>query len=206
MKKDEELTAQAVALAKVNAAVASAQQRLSSSQFEVGQLRGAVKTQYSELQPRLVYEFSLLSSKLCKLSQVPNGGFSACVREKVLPSANLVALTKSDRALLGQLVELENASIHASWREFVATISQRRQEAQDQKAKLVADCDRMRSSPDYSDRMKKISIDYECQIDSSKAQYTLSKVRLDEIFTGESFLSSAIEGIEKKFYASTTSR
>ena len=206
LKKDEELTAQAAALAKVNAAAASAQQRLSKSQFEIGQLRGAVQTQYSELQPRLVYEFRLLSSKLCKRSQVPDGGFSACVREKVLPTANLSALTKSDRALLGQLVEAENSSIHASWREFVTSITQRRREVQDQKAKLAADCDRMRASSDYSDRMKKISIDYQCQTDDGKVQYALSKIQIDELFTGEKFLSPAMEEIERKFYAKTTSR
>lgn len=205
-KRDDEIATQAATLEKLNAAVSSAQQRLTKSQIEIGQLRGAVQTQYSELQPRLVYEFQLLSSKLCKLSQVPDGGFSACVREKVLPTVNLAALTQSDRALLGQLVDAENDAIHASWKDFVSTISKRRQEAQEQKTKLAGECERMKASADYGDRMKKISIDYQCRRDDSNTQFALSKIQIDELFTGERFISSAMENIKKRFYAKTSSR
>lgn len=204
--KGGELKAQSIKLAALNASVARSQQSLQKSQVKIGQLRGAVQSQYTELLPRLINEFQLLASNLCKLSSIPDEGFATCVREKVLPTANLGALRPSDRSFLAKLVDAESPAIHAAWREFVSTVERRRHEAHGKKNEATAKCEQLRSSDDYKDRIKKISIDHQCNIDSIKARTDLSRIDLDSLFSGEKFLSSALQDVARKFYATGASR
>lgn len=204
--KGSELNVQSIKLAALNASVAQAQHSLQKSKVEIGQLRGAVQNQYTELLPRLINEFQLLASKLCKLSSIPDEGFASCVREKVLPTANLGALRPSDRSLLTKLVDAENTAIHAAWREFVSTVERRRHEAEEKKNVATAKCEQLRSSDDYKDRIKKISIDHQCAIDSINARTELSRIELNSLSSGEKFLSSALQDVATKFYANRISR
>lgn len=203
--KDSELNEKNQSLANLNAAVAKAQQSLGRSQAEVGKLRGKVQLQYSELRPRLVAEFQSLAESLCKLSSVPERGFSDCVQTKVLPTANLGALTEADRARLLLLVRQDNESIHESWRAFSHALEQRKSGAQQLKADAIAKCEQQRASEDYKDNMKRILIDHQCNVDVTDIKFEFLRIEI-EMHYGGKILSQALSALVKKFFAADNSR
>ena len=203
--KDSELNEKNQSLANLNAAVEKAHQSLSRSQAEVDKLRGKVQIQYSELRPRLVEEFQWLAESLCKLSSVPDLGFSNCVQTNVLPTANLVSLTEADRARLLRLVRQENESIHKSWRTFSQALEQRKAAAQLLQTDAMAKCEQQKASEDYKDPTKRIRMDYQCNVDVFHAKSELASIVI-ETYSGEKILSQALAALGKKFFAADNSR
>jgi DNA repair exonuclease SbcCD ATPase subunit len=197
--RDAELMEKNTALLTLNATLEKAQQRLNQSQAVIGNLRGAVQTQYSELLPRLLQEFQELARIVCKLDAVPDGGFSDCVNQKILPRANLSALTNADRALLGGLVKQANTSIQESWRESIRKIEQQKAAAQQRKNDATATCEQKRASDDYKNSSKAILIDYQCKIDALNAQTALLHIGIDELQSSGEILSPALSTIVKRF-------
>ncbi len=201
--KDVELQEKNRSLAKLNESVAKVQKDLGKSKAEIGNLRGKVTTQYSELRPRLAQDFQWLVASLCKLSTVPEGGLADCVESKVMPTANLVALAEVDRRQLLALIRHDNDAIHSSWRTFMQGIQRRKTEVQQMTTDATAKCEQQRASEDYKDRMKKISIDYQCSVDANRASSELIKIQIDEMFSGEKVLASALAAVARKFLSPT---
>lgn len=199
--KDSELQRKAAELAQLNISVTHAREVARRSQAEVGKPKGTVREQYTELRPRLIHEFQLLGSKLCKLGSIPDGGLATCIREKVLSTVNLSGLTDGDRKLLQSLVERDNQNIHTSWREFLGALKERRLQAETRKKALDEKCDQMRSSEEYKDKMKKISIDYQCNSDTINTRFEIINIDMDSHFKGEEFLASRLNYIAKDFFA-----
>lgn len=198
--KDSELRVKAAELAELNEAVSKAREVARRSQAEVGKLKGTVREQYGELRPRLIQEFQFLGSKLCKLGSIPDGGLAVCIREKVLSTANLSGLTEVDRKLLQSLVDRDNDDIHKGWREFLSTLRERRNQAEVRKKELDGKCEQMRASEDYKDKMKKISIDYQCSSDAIGIRSDFLKIDMDSHFKGEEFLASRLSDIARDFF------
>ncbi len=201
--KDIDLLEKNRLLVTLNESVAKAQHNLGKSQAEIGKLRGKVTTQYSELRPRLAQDFQWLVTSLCQLSKVPDGGLADCVEKKVIPTANMDALTETDRMQLLALIRQDNEAIHASWRTFTQALQQRKTEALQKKTEATGKCEEQRTSEDYKDRMKKISIDYQCSIDVNRVDSELIKIKIDEMYAGEKVLTPALAAVVKKFLAST---
>lgn len=199
--KDSELRVKAAELAELNASVSTAREVARRSQAEVGKLKGTVREQYGELQPRLIQDFQVLGSKLCKLGSIPDGGLAACIREKVLTTVNLSGLTEGDRRLLQSLVERDNDDIHKSWHEFLNTLQERRNQAEARKKEFDGRCEQMRASKDYKDKIKKISIDYQCSSDAIDSRSDFLKIDIDSHYKGEEFLASHLSYIAKDFFA-----
>lgn len=201
--KDIELQEKNRSLASLNQSIAKVQDNLGKSQAEIGKLRGEVTTQYSELRPRLAKDFEWLVTSLCKLSKVPDGGLADCVEKKVIPTANMGALTETDRMQLLALTRQYNEAIHASWRTFTQALQQRKTEAQQKKTEAAGKCEEQRTSEDYKDGMKKISIDYQCRIDANRVKSEFLGIQIDEMYAGEKILTPALAIVVKKFLAST---
>ena len=199
--KEAELQAKNIELTELNGAVTKARELAHRSQLEVGTLKGTVREQYSELRPRLIREFQILGSKLCKLGAIPDGGFSTCIREKVVGLVNLAPLTDADRRLLQYLVDQENTDIHASWREFKSRIEAMRQQAETRKKEVIEKCEQRRATGEYKDKMKRISIDYECDIELLHSRSEFIKIDIESVYSGEDFLSSRLGQIVADFYA-----
>ena len=198
--KESELQAKNFELAELSAAVERARETARRSQAEVGKLQGAVRGQYAELQPRLLQEFQILGSKLCKLGAIPDGSFSACIREKVLATVNLSHLRDQDRALLQRLVDQSVPEIYTGWREFKKSIEAKRQQADAWKNELAEKCAQRRASVDYKDTTKRISIDYECEREMIYNRSDVTKIDIADHYSGEEFLSAHLSGIVADFY------
>lgn len=202
--KEAQLRSKNEELAELNATVEMARNTLRRSQTEVGMLKGTVREQYAELRPRLIREFQLLGSKLCKLRSIPEGSFSACVREKVMTTVNLAPLTGSDRKLLQELVDSQNADIHTSWSEFQGAIETRKRDAEARKKQLTQKCDQLRASDGYKDFNDKISIDLECSSDLSRSHSEFIKIDIDSLYSGEDFLASRLGKIASEFFGKSS--
>jgi len=114
---------------------------------------------------------------------------------------NLSGLTEGDRRLLQSLVDRDNDDIYKSWHEFLNTLQERRNQAEARRKELDGKCEQMRASEDYKDKMKKISIDYQCSSDAIKSRSYFSKIDIDSLFKGEEFLASRLNYIARDFFA-----
>lgn len=201
--RNNELQSKTIELTELNLSVSKARELAHRSQIEVGKLKGTVQEQYSELQPRLLQEFQLLGSKLCKLESIPEGNFAKCIREQVLSTHNLLGLTISDRNLLQSLVEQENQGIHASWKEFSTSLQEKRRKTEARKNELIEKCNQMRLSESYKDRNKKLSIDYQCDQDAINSYFDSIKIDSEIQATSEHLLASRLSYIVKNFHSRT---
>jgi hypothetical protein len=188
-------------IGELRAAAATARQGLGQAKAEVGKLRGAVELQYSELRPRLFRDFQALAIAQCKLNTIPDGGFADCVESKVLPSPVLSSLEGTDRGRLLRIVREHNATIQKSWSDFSAGIEQRKREVERKKKDAQLKCEQLKSGNDYGDKMKKISIDYQCSVDLSQGSSDLFKIAIDELYSNDKVFSPALSLIARDFFA-----
>lgn len=179
----------------------SARKGLGRAQAQVGKLRGAVESQYSELRPRLIQDFQSLAATHCRTSAVTESGFADCVELKVLPSSVLVSLEASDRDRLLRIVRERTASIHKAWTEFSNGIDQRKQDIEAQKKEAQSKCEQLKATDDYKDNFKRIEIDYQCNTDTTHIVGDQLKIQLDEMFSDEKILSPALSSIARDFLA-----
>jgi len=198
--KDMLLQAKTAELQTLSAAAARAQTDLRRARHDVNKLQGAVQTQYQELQPRLLQEFQLLAGKLCRLTVVPNDGFSACVRENVLPTVNLAPLSEGDRRRLQHLVDARNGEIHRSWKEYRDNMTVLRAEAQRKMEDVNQRCEASKKTDEYKDRIKRISIDHECESQRIRAKSELLQIDMRDAFQEEGFIHNELIGIVQAFY------
>lgn len=200
-KKELELQIKNAELNELNAAVSQARESALQSQKEVGKLKGTVREQYSELQPRLLQEFELLGSKLCRLKSIPDGGFSICIRDNVLSTVNLSGLKAGDRKLLQKIVDHENNDIHATWREYLKTAQEKKHKAEVRKSELSESCEQKKASEEYKDKMKQLMIDYQCSVDSITSHFELEKIEGEINNFAYNLVATRLNQITRDFYA-----
>ncbi|MCC6916443.1 MAG: hypothetical protein IT527_03935 [Nitrosomonas sp.] len=116
---------------------------------------------------------------------------------------NLSGLTKGNQRLLQSLADRGNDDIYKPWHEFLNTLQESRNQAEVRKKEFGGKCEQMRASEDYKNKMKKISIDYQCSSDAIKSRSDFSKIDIDSLFKGEEFLASRLNYIARDFFAKT---
>ena len=200
--RETEFTNLTKRVADLRATADRAQVGLGRAQAEVGKLKNAVQSQYSELRPRLLRDFQSLARSQCAEKAAGESGFSECIERKVLTSPVLSALEVEDRDRLLKIVRGKSAAIDAAWSEYRASIAQKRQDAEKKAKEGQTRCEQLKLGDDYKDRMKKISIDYECNVAASNAQGDRLKIQVDEMFAGDKVLAPHLSAIVKEFFSS----
>lgn len=166
---------------KLRDAAKVAQQKLSRSQLEIGQLKGTVQSQYSELRPRLLGEFLSLARSRCATIEARKSTFSDCIEHDVLSSQELSPLSKADRTSLARISRTKGTEIDRSLMEAQSQIALKSSIEKQKIEGAQAICDQGKSSADYKDRMKKISIDYKCSISMIEAQSSNNRLLVERI-------------------------
>jgi len=179
----------------------AARQKLGQAQAEMGKLKGAVQSQYSELRPRLLRDFQSLARSECGEKTLGETPFAECVERKVLSSPVLASLTASDRDILMRVVRSKGTAVDAALADHRSSIARRKQGAEQQARDAQMRCEQMKTTEEYKDRMKKISIDYECNVGASNAQSERLKIQIDDMFAGEKVLSPHLSAIVKEFFS-----
>jgi hypothetical protein len=179
----------------------AARQRLGQAQAEVGKLKGAVQSQYSALRPRLLRDFQSLAVTECGEKTSGETPFAECVERKVLSSPVLASLAAADRDILTRIVRSKGGAIDAALSDYRSSIARRKQGAEQQAGDAQLRCEQMKATEEYKDRMKKISIDYECNVGASKAQSERLKIQIDEMFSGDKVLAPHLSAIVKEFFS-----
>lgn len=179
----------------------AARQRLGQAQVEVGKLKGAVQSQYSELRPRLLRDFQSLAHTECGRKALGKIPFAECMERRVLLSPVLASLSISDRAILVRLVRSKGDVVDTALSEYQSSITHRKQGVDKQARDAQQRCERMKAGEEYKDKIKKISIDYECNVDAMKAQNESLKIQVDEMFSSDKVLSPHLTSIVKEFFS-----
>jgi hypothetical protein len=200
--REAELKALTTRVDELRATADAARQRLGQAQAEVGKLKGAVESQYSQLRPRLLLDFQSLARSQCGEKAARDVPFSHCVESKVLTSPVLAALAGADRVLIATIVRGRGPTIDTALSEYRSSVERRKLAAEQQAKDAQIRCEQMKSGEDYRDRMKKISIDYECNLGVSKAQSERLKIQVDEMFSADKILSPHLSAIVKDFFSS----
>jgi hypothetical protein len=178
-----------------------ARQRLGRAQAEVGTLRGAVETQYMQLLPRLLRDFQTLALSQCKSRDGVETAFGDCVERKVLTSPSLSGLESADKTRLLSIARRRSSMIDSSLSEFSLGIARKKQDADTQAKEAQARCDGLKNGEDYKDKIKKISIDYQCSTEVNRLTSERLKIQIDEMFSGDKVLSPHLSEIVKEFFA-----
>jgi hypothetical protein len=179
----------------------AARQRLGQAQAEVGKLKGAVQSQYSELRPRLLRDFQSLARSECGEKTSGESPFAECVERKVLSSPVLASLAAADRGILTRIIRSKGGAVDSALSDHRASIARRKQVAEQQARDARTRCEQMKAGEEYKDRMKKISIDHACYVGASKAQSELLNIQIDEMFSGDKVLSPHLSAIVKEFFS-----
>lgn len=197
--RESELSGMNKRLSELRSAADNARRGLGIAQAEVGKLRGTVDSQYAQLVPRLLRDFQSLAVSSCKASATYDGGFSECVETKVLTSPVLVAMSLEDKSKLLQIVREQSPGIHKSWAAFSNTIETRKQEVERKKTEALQNCEQLKATEDYKDKIKKISIDYQCSSELSRATSDSFKIQIDEMFSSDKIISPEPLTIAREF-------
>jgi uncharacterized secreted protein with C-terminal beta-propeller domain len=205
-KKESELAQKSAELASLTTAVDQMRGSLSSSQAEVRRLKGTLSEQYSELRNRLLVEFQLLGTNLCRIDTLTEGSFGACLIEKVLPTNNLKSMSSADRDLLTRIVQASNSETSSSWQELAKSIKQQRDDRQHHKAEVAAKCEERRSTDDYKDRLKKIEIDVLCEKDQFAFKMETIRIESAAYSSGENFTRARLLEISRTFVGKAVAR
>jgi hypothetical protein len=197
---EAEFSAMNKKVVELRASANSAREGLGKAKAEVGKLRGAVDTQYSELRPRLINDFIALANNSCKLSDLPDGGFADCIESKVLSSSILTSLQEADRTRLLSIVRKHNAPIHKLWSDYSYDLEQRKKTIENKRKDANIKCENLKSGENYKDRTKKYLIDSECSSNYAEVSGDQLKLRLDEYYSWNKIISPAMSQISNDFF------
>jgi hypothetical protein len=197
---EAEFSAMNKKVVELRASANSAREGLGKAKAEVGKLRGAVDTQYSELRPRLINDFIALANNSCKLSDVPDGGFANCIESKVLSSSILSSLQEVDRSRLLSIVRKHNAPIHNLWSDYSSDLEQRKKTIENKRKDADIKCENLKSGENYKDRIKKYKIDSECSAYLAEVAGDRLKLSLDEHYSWNKIISPAMSQVYNDFF------
>ncbi|MDP9605521.1 UNVERIFIED_ORG: chromosome segregation ATPase [Variovorax paradoxus] len=184
-------------LAELRATAEAARAGLGRAQAEVGKLKDAVDTQYSELLPRLIRDFQSRSIQYCKASAITEQGFANCVEQRVIGG---LALLPRDRERLLRIVRAASPALYASWTDHSLGIKRRKDVAEAKKRDAVEKCTQEKATEDYKDRFKKISIDHRCDIEMINASSDELRIVLDETYGSDKVVSPALAAMARDFF------
>lgn len=186
-------------LAELKTAADEAREGLGRARTEVGKLRGTVQSQYLDLRPRLLRDFQSLAISQCKATGSMESGFAQCVERKVLHSPVFSGFDPEDRARLLQVVRRRSSSIDSAWAENRASIVRRKQDIEAHAKDAQLQCEQSKNTEDYKDRVKKISIDFQCDSGHMRFESERLKILLDDMYAADKVLGPHLSAIVREF-------
>ncbi|OWQ46608.1 hypothetical protein CDL60_14200 [Roseateles noduli] len=199
---EAELRQVSTTMARLTRLAADARAGLTKAQTEVGQLRGTVDSQYQQLLPRLTREFHSIVLGTCTKDLAVDSGLLECVEQRVLNSTNLAPMHADDKLYLLRSVQERLPHFQEEVSTFDAAVAARKLVVTQRKREAQAKCDAAKSSDEYKDRIKSISIDHQCARDLRAAE--LQESSLKDYFAKEKIVSDGVAAIITDFYKRRT--
>ncbi|MBJ8735850.1 hypothetical protein [Citrobacter amalonaticus] len=157
-------------------------------------MQGKYSKQYSELRIHLFSQFMSLARQQCSDGKMEKNKITECFNN-IANSADLKELNALDMTKLKRSIQIETPKLMNNYYKRKQQFDTSMQSIKSEIIAIETECQNNRTKKDYEDSIKKITIDYECNMKKSKSDTKKYKLEIDFLFGKEEILSKSLENI-----------